>query len=113
MLLGALGAVAPGALHAQTAGAVKPVPPMQPVPTAVPGRPEVPNTEVEKQLRNTLPLPFPLAEEKLPLGDLKVPMGFKVEVYTSGIANARSLRRGGQGSAVRQQAPARHGVGGA
>lgn len=85
---------------------------MQPVPTAVPGRPEVPNAEVEKQLRNTLPLPFPLAEEKLLLGDLKLPMGFKVEVYTSGIANARSLRRGGQGSAVRQQPPARHGVGG-
>ena len=65
--------------HAQTAGAVKPIPPMQPEQTAVPGRPEVPNAEVEKQLRNTPPLRFLLAEEKLPLGDLKVPMGFKVE----------------------------------
>ena len=52
---------------------------MQPEQTAVPGRPEVPNAEVEKQLRNTPPLRFLLAEEKLPLGDLKVPMGFKVE----------------------------------
>ena len=94
MLLAVLGAVAPGALHAQTAAAVKPIPPMQPVPTAVPGRPEVPNAEVEKRLRNTPPLPFPLAEEKLPLGDLKAPMGFKVEAYTSGIAHARSRRMG-------------------
>ena len=51
----------------------------KPEQTAVPGRPEVPNAEVEKQLRNTPPLRFLLAEEKLPLGDLKVPMGFKVE----------------------------------
>ena len=98
MLLAALGAVAPGALHAQTAEAVKPIPPMQPAPSMVPGRPDVPNAEVEKQLRNTPPLPFPLAEEKLPLGDLKVPKGFKVEVYTSGIANARSLRMGDKGT---------------
>ena len=84
--------------NAQTAEASKPIPPVQPQPTAVPGRPDVPNAEVEKQLRNTPPLPFPVAEDKLPLGDLKVPKGFKVEVYTSGIANARSMRMGDKGT---------------
>ena len=98
MLSAVLGVVAPGALHAQTAEAVKPIPLMQPAPSMVPGRPDVPNAEVEKRLRNTPPLPFPLAEEKLPLSDLKVPKGFKVEVYTSGIANARSLRMGDKGT---------------
>lgn len=83
---------------AKPAEASKPIPPMQPVPTAVPGRPDVPNAEVEKQLRNTPPLPFALAEDKLPVGDLKVPKGFKVEVYASGIANARSLRMGDKGT---------------
>jgi glucose/arabinose dehydrogenase len=83
---------------AKPAEAAKPIPPMQPVPTTVPGRPDVPNAEVEKQLRNTPPLPFPVAEDKLPIGELKVPKGFKVEVYTSGIANARSLRMGDKGT---------------
>ena len=66
--------------------------------TTVPGRPDVPNAEVEKQLRNTPPLPFPVAEDKLPVGELKVPKGFKVEVYASGIANARSMRMGDKGT---------------
>ena len=83
---------------AADAPAAKPIPPMQPVPTTVPGRPDVPNAEVEKQLRNTPPLPFPVAEDKLPVGELKVPKGFKVEVYASGIANARSMRMGDKGT---------------
>ena len=86
------------ALAQPAADASKPIPPVQPQPTTVPGRPDVPNAEVEKQLRNTPPLPFPTESEKLPLGDLKVPKGFKVEVYTSGIANARSMRMGDKGT---------------
>ncbi len=93
-----LSALAQNAGEQKPAEAVKPMPPVQPQPTTVPGRPDVPNAEVEKQLRNTPPLPFPLAEDKLPVGDIKVPKGFKVEVYTSGIANARSLRMGDKGT---------------
>jgi glucose/arabinose dehydrogenase len=64
----------------------------------VPGRPDIPNAEVQKQLRNVPPLPFPPPADKLPVAQLKVPKGFKVEVYASGIANARSLRLGDKGT---------------
>ena len=80
------------------ADAAKPIPPVQPQPTTVPGRPDVPNAEVEQKLRNTPPLPFALSEDKLPVSELKVPKGFRVEVYASGIANARSLRQGDKGT---------------
>ena len=40
--------------------------------------------------------PIPVAADKLP--KLKVPAGFKVEVYQSGILDARGLRRGDKGT---------------
>src|SRR5262249_11371804 len=79
------------------AQAQPPVPPagsipiMQPQPTAVPGRPDIPNAEVATQLRGIPPPPFPTPQVKLP-------KGFKIEVYASGIANARSLRLGDKGT---------------
>jgi glucose/arabinose dehydrogenase len=39
----------------------------------------------------------PAARDRLPLDKLKLPPGFRVEVYASGIANARSLRVGTRG----------------
>src|SRR5262249_56084255 len=41
---------------------------------------------------------FPAAEDKLPMPQLKLPKGFKVEIYASGIPNARSLRLGDKGT---------------
>src|ERR1043166_1397075 len=76
----------------------KPMPIQQPEPTTVPGRPDIPNAEVAKQLRNVAPLPFGATEDKLPVPQLKVPKGFKIEVYASGIPNARSLRLGDKGT---------------
>src|SRR5205809_2151348 len=76
----------------------KPIPIQQPEPTTVPGRPDIPNAEVAKQLRNVAPLPFGAPEDKLPVSQLKLPKGFKVEVYASGIPNARSLRLGDKGT---------------
>lgn len=76
----------------------KPIPPVQPVPTTVPGRPDIPNAEVAKQLSNVAPLPFGAPADQLPTPQLKLPKGFKVEVYASGIANARSLRLGDKGT---------------
>jgi glucose/arabinose dehydrogenase len=76
----------------------KPMPPLQPQPTTVPGRPDIPNAEVAKQLRNVPPLPSGAPEDKLPIPQLKLPKGFKVEVYASGIPNARSLRLGDKGT---------------
>src|SRR5215475_9934156 len=58
--------------------ASKPMPIQQPQPTTVPGRPDIPNAEVVKQLRNVAPLPFGAPEDKLPVAQLKVPKGFKV-----------------------------------
>src|SRR5438094_4869 len=63
----------------------KPMPTLQPQPTTVPGRPDIPNAEVAKQLRNVAPLPSGLPEDKLPVAQLKVPKGFKAEIYASGI----------------------------
>jgi len=54
--------------------------------------------EVAKQLRNVAPLPFGAPEDKLPIAQLKLPKGFKVEVYAGGIPNARSLRLGDKGT---------------
>jgi glucose/arabinose dehydrogenase len=39
-----------------------------------------------------------MPEDQLPIPQLKLPKGFKIEVYASGIANARSLRLGDKGT---------------
>jgi len=49
-------------------------------------------------LRGVPAPPFPTPVEKLALAQLKLPKGFKIEVYASGIANARSLRVGDKGT---------------
>jgi glucose/arabinose dehydrogenase len=78
--------------------AAKPMPIMQPQPTTVPGRPDIPNAEVQQTLRSVAPPPLPTPEDKLPLAQLKLPKGFKIEVFASGIANARTLRLGDKGT---------------
>jgi glucose/arabinose dehydrogenase len=40
----------------------------------------------------------PVAEDKLPTAQLKLPQGFKVETYIHGVADARSLRLGDKGT---------------
>ena len=92
-------ATPPAALVAPSASEKpQPIPPMQAVPTTVPGRPDIPNAEVAKRLANVAPLPFGAPVDQLPTPHLKLPKGFKVEVYASGIANARSLRLGDKGT---------------
>jgi len=78
--------------------AEKPAPNVQPMPTLVPGRPDIPNAEVAKQLRGIPAPPFPTPVEKLQLSALQMPKGFRIEVYASGIANARSLRVSDKGT---------------
>jgi glucose/arabinose dehydrogenase len=60
--------------------------------SSVPGRADIPNAEVAKQLRGVAPPPIATPVEKLPLAQLRLPKGFRAEVYASGIANARTLR---------------------
>ena len=88
----------PAAKPAAAPDASKPIPSMQSPPTTVPGRPDIPNAEVAKQLRNVAPLPFGAPEDQLPTPHLTLPKGFKVEVYASKIPNARSLRLGDKGT---------------
>jgi glucose/arabinose dehydrogenase len=75
-----------------------PMPIMQPQPTSVPGRPDIPNAEVSTQLRSVPAPPFPAPPDELPIPHLKLPKGFNIEVYVSGVANARSLRLGDKGT---------------
>ena len=60
--------------------------------SSVPGRADIPNAEVAKKLRGVAPPPIATPVDKLPLPQLKLPRGFRAEVYVSGIANARTLR---------------------
>jgi glucose/arabinose dehydrogenase len=93
-ILGTLSMSAPATSRSQE----KPAPNVQPAPTTVPGRPDIPNAEVAKTLRGVPQPPFATPAEKLQIGQLKLPKGFKLEVYISGIANARSLRIGDKGT---------------
>ena len=81
---------------AAAAPAAKPSPPLQPVPTLVPGRPDIPSAEVGKRLANVAPPPMGVSESELP--KLTVPKGYNVEVFASGIGNARTLRIGDKGT---------------
>src|SRR3972149_3815644 len=88
----------PAAQPSKPPEASKRMPPLQPQPTTVPGRPDIPNAEVAKVLRGVQPPPSPTPEDKLPIPQLKLPKGFKIDVYASGIANARTLRLGDKGT---------------
>jgi glucose/arabinose dehydrogenase len=60
------------------------------------GRPE--GNEAAAKLAPVAAPPLPASPDKLPTAKLKVPDGFHVEVYASGIPNARSLRVGDKGT---------------
>src|SRR5262245_2179054 len=70
----------------------------QSTPTPPPPTPNQPTSESASKLRGINPPPFPMAADKLPTPQLKLPKGFKVEVFVSGVPNARSLRQGDKGT---------------
>jgi len=89
----------PASVVAQTSGAA-PAPPAAPakeeeVPFWAIGRPTMgPGAQMA-------PVPaFPIATpaDKLPVGKMKLPPGFKVEVYASDLLDARGLRQGDKGT---------------
>src|SRR5208337_4722833 len=57
-----------------------------------------PGTPEAKKLAPVAPPPIPAAADKLPVDKLKVPAGYKIEVWASGIGNARSLTLGDKGT---------------
>lgn len=74
------------------AAAPAPLPPGSPLI----GRPD--GNEAAGKLAPVASPPLPTAADKLPTAQIKLPPGFNIEVYSSGIANARSLRVGDKGT---------------
>jgi glucose/arabinose dehydrogenase len=60
------------------------------------GRPNM--TESVGRLAPIVPPPLATPADKLPVAKLKLPKGFNIEVYASGLANARTLRQGDKGT---------------
>jgi glucose/arabinose dehydrogenase len=57
-----------------------------------------PNAEIGNRIRGVPQPPIPAADDKLPVNELKLPQGFHVETYISGLMDARSLRLGDKGT---------------
>jgi glucose/arabinose dehydrogenase len=68
-----------------------------PAPSWAQGR-SGPQSEGMNKLAPVAAPPVAAALDKLPVDKLKVPAGFKVEVYANGVANARSMTRGSDGT---------------
>ncbi|HEY1475799.1 MAG TPA: PQQ-dependent sugar dehydrogenase [Pseudolabrys sp.] len=84
---------APAPAPAQTAA---PAAPALPPGSPLIGRPD--GNQAAAKLAPVAPPPLPAAADKLPTAKLKLPPGFNIEVYASGIANTRSLRIGDKGT---------------
>ena len=84
LLMGLLGGLAAPQEYA-AAQTAAPAPP----PSWQQGRPD---TEAAAKIAPVAAPPLPAAADKLPLAQLKLAPGFKIEVYASGVGNARSLR---------------------
>lgn len=82
---------APPAPAATTAAATPPLPPGSPLI----GRPD---NEAAQKLAPVAPPPLAAAPDKVPVGKLKVPAGFNIEVYAAGMANAREMAVGDKGT---------------
>jgi glucose/arabinose dehydrogenase len=59
---------------------------------------DAPQNPAAQRLAPVAPLPLPTPGDKLPLAKLQAPKGFKIEVYASGMTNARSIRIGEKGT---------------
>jgi glucose/arabinose dehydrogenase len=98
LLAGAFfGVLTYGAAAQQPASPPAAAPAAAPLP---PGSPMIgrPDNEAAQKLAPVAPPPLAAAPDKLPLAKLKVPAGFNIEVYASGMANARSLALGDKGT---------------
>jgi len=91
MLAAVFAVVGPANAQQPAAPAAAPLPPGSPLI----GRPD---SEAAMKLAPVPAPPLPAAADKLPADQLKLPKGFHIEVYASGIANARSLRVGDKGT---------------
>ena len=58
----------------------------------------MPKNDTASKMAPVPAFPIPTAADKLPVNKLKLPPGFKAEVWASGILDARGLRQGDQGT---------------
>src|SRR5262249_15136733 len=95
---GILLAAPPWARHPPASAPPPAAAPAAPLPPGSPliGRPE--GNPAAAKLAPIAPPPLPAAADKLPTAKLKLPPGFNIEVYASGIPNTRSLRVGDKGT---------------
>src|SRR3954453_22356122 len=59
-----------------------------------------PKTDTAMKLAPVPAFPVPTAADQLPTSKLKVPPGFKVETWASGVLDAREIRQGPKGTIV-------------
>jgi glucose/arabinose dehydrogenase len=90
VFLGAL-TVGAAAQQANPSAGASPLPPGSPLI----GQPE---NEAASKLRPQVAPPLATAADKLPTAKLKVPQGFNIEVYASGLTNAREMALGDKGT---------------
>ena len=57
-----------------------------------------PKSEAAQRLAPVAPPPLAIAADQISVDKLKAPEGFKIEVYATGMVNARSLREGDKGT---------------
>jgi glucose/arabinose dehydrogenase len=69
-----------------------------PSPTTSSALQDRPKSEEAQKLAPVVPPPIAKAADQIPIATLKVPDGFKLEIYASGMVNARSLARGDKGT---------------
>jgi glucose/arabinose dehydrogenase len=105
LLLAVSGLLAiPSPLAAQQAPAgPAPAATAQPAPSGQPQTPPPwaqgrPDTDGAAKLAPVVPPPIAAAADRLPVTQLKTPKNFNIEVYASGMANARSLRISDKGT---------------
>src|ERR1700738_2822847 len=82
------------------AAAQQPATPPAAAPALPPGSPLIgrPDSEAAQKLAPVAPPPLAAAPDKLPTAKLKLPAGFNIEVYASGVANAREMALGDKGT---------------
>src|SRR5262245_12341329 len=102
ILAGVFAAPPPGAAQQAPASPAPAAVPASSPTTQTPPPPSwmqgAPNSAEESHLAPQVPPPIPTAADKLPVAQLKLPKNFHLEIFASGVPNARSLRVSDKGT---------------
>jgi glucose/arabinose dehydrogenase len=89
---------APATSQPAPSGQAQGTPAPLPSPTASSVMKDRPENEAAAKLAPVAPPPLATAPDKLPVAKLTLPKGFNIEVFASGMTNARDLRLGDKGT---------------